>query len=133
MKKNKLIDEYINSLPTWQKAVAEKIREFIHKAEPGINEEIKFTNRPYFTYEGNVCAFLSAKEHLNVFIYDPTVLDPKGLINQGHKNATARSIQIYEDKFPDEQAFIKLIEGVVSHNKKGGWRKLETKRNETNK
>jgi hypothetical protein len=38
---------------------------------------------------------LAAKDHVNVFIYDPIAPDPEGIINQGHNNKTARSIQIY--------------------------------------
>ena|SRR5436305_176202 len=89
-----------------------------------INEEIKFTNRPYFTFKGNVCALLAAKDHVNVFIYDPIVSDPEGLINQGHENATARAIQIFKGGFPDDKAFMELIKAVVANNEKGGWRKL---------
>jgi hypothetical protein len=33
--------------------------------------------------QGNICALLSAKDHVNVFIYDPAVADPHGIINQG--------------------------------------------------
>jgi hypothetical protein len=31
--------------------------------------------RPYFVLQGNICALLAAKDHVNVFIYDPTVAD----------------------------------------------------------
>jgi hypothetical protein len=118
------VDDYINSLPEWQQAVCKKARDLIHRAEPNITEEIKFKNRPYFTFEGNVCALLGAKDHVNIFIYDPIAPDPSGIINQGHGNATARSIQIYQNGQLDEQAFTNLIQAVVSNNRKGGWRKL---------
>jgi hypothetical protein len=120
-----MIDDYIQSLPAWQKKICETIRSLIHEAEPDIVEEIKFTNRPYFTLSGNVCALLAAKDHVNVFIYDPIAPDPTGLINQGHGNATARSIQLHEHESIDEGAFIKLIQAVVDNNRKGGWRKLK--------
>ncbi len=121
------VDTYIKSLPKWQMEICTKARKLIHEAEPTITEEIKFTNRPYFMYQGNVCALLAAKNHVNVFIYDPIASDPKGIINQGHKNRTARSIQIYEGEFPDEQAFKALITAVVKNNKQGGWRKIQSK------
>ncbi|HEY5442281.1 MAG TPA: DUF1801 domain-containing protein [Candidatus Saccharimonadales bacterium] len=119
------VDAYISSLPPWQQAVCERVRGLIHQAEPDIVEEIKFKNRPYFTLEGNVCALLAAKDHVNVFIYDPITSDPSGIINQGHGNATARSIQIYRDDPIDGEAFVALIKAVVSNNRKGGWRKLK--------
>lgn len=126
MNDNQKVDEYINSLADWQRQICDRARQLIHLADPRIKEEIKFTNRPYFTYKGNVCALLAAKNHVNVFIYDPIVPDPEGIINQGHENRTARSIQIAKDTFPNEEAFIQLIKAVVSNNEKGGWRKLQS-------
>ena len=124
MSDSQKIDNYIHSLPDWQQHICAKVRELIHEADSDIVEEIKFTNRPYFTHKGNVCALLAAKQHVNVFIYDPIAADPDHIINQGHGNQTARSIQITTDSFPDEKAFIELIRAVVGNNEKGGWRKL---------
>lgn len=126
MKINKKVDEYIESLPDWQREICENIRKLVHEAAPEIQEEIKFTNRPFFTYKGNVCALLATKDHVNVFIYDPIAPDPDKIINQGQANATARAIQIYDNQFPDKSAFIKLIKAVVANNEQGGWRKLKS-------
>jgi hypothetical protein len=125
MNDSQKIDTYIHSLPQWQQDICNRARQLIHKADPDIAEEIKFTNRPYFTHKGNVCALLAAKQHVNVFIYDPIAPDPQGIINQGHGNQTARAIQITEGNFPDERAFVELIRAVVANNEKGGWRKLK--------
>lgn len=119
------VDSYIRSLPEWQQLVCQKVRDLVHQAEPGIVEEIKFKDRPYFTFEGNVCALLAAKDHVNVFIYDPIAPDPAGIINQGHGNATARAIQLYEGDEVDEKAFVELVKAVVANNRQGGWRKLK--------
>jgi hypothetical protein len=119
------VDKYISSLPHWQQAVCERVRSLIHLAEPRIVEEIKFKNRPYFMFEGNVCALLAAKDHVNIFVYDPIAPDPSGIINQGHDNATARSIQIYEGDKLNENAFIELVKAVANNNRNGGWRKLK--------
>lgn len=127
MNDSQKIDSYINSLPEWQQVICNKARKLIHVADPNIVEEIKFTNRPYFTHKGNVCALLAAKQHVNVFIYDPVAPDPDKIINQGHDNATARSIQITKDDFPDEESFMELIKAVVANNEKGGWRTLALK------
>lgn len=124
MNNSEKIDDYIASLPEWQQHICIKARKLIHKADPDIVEEIKFTNRPYFTHKGNVCALLAAKNHVNVFVYDPIAPDPSNIINQGHNNTTARSIQIIEGQFPDEKAFVELIKAVVTNNDQGGWRKL---------
>jgi len=119
------VDDYISGLPDWQQAICNMIRDLIHTAQPNIEEQIKFTNRPYFVYKGNVVALLAAKDHVNVFIYDPIAPDPKQLINQGEGNAAARSIQIYQGQMIDTLAFIELIQSVAANNDKGGWRKLK--------
>jgi len=124
MSTNLQIDSYISGLPAWQRIVCNTVREWIHEADPDVNEEIKFTNRPYFTDKGNVAALLASKDHVNVFIYDPVAPDPEGLINQGRGNATARSIQLFEGQNINKAAFIKLIQAVVENNQAGGWRKL---------
>jgi hypothetical protein len=50
--------------------------------------------QPYFTLEGNMCVLLAAKDHINVFVYDPIAPDREGIINQEQGNVTARAIQI---------------------------------------
>lgn len=124
MKNDTRIDAYISQLPDWQRAIATQLRELIHQAEPDIEETIKRSDRPYFTFRGTVCAFLGTKDHLNVFIYDPIAADPQRIINQGEGNATARAIQIYKDDKIDEVAFVELIRAIVANNRAGGWRKL---------
>lgn len=124
MSANSRIDDCINSLPLWQQAVCQRVRELAHEADPEIEETIKFTDRPYFVLHGNVCALLAAKDYVNIFIYDPIAPDPEHIINQGHSNATARSIQIYEHDKLNERAFVKLIKAVCANNRSGGWRSL---------
>lgn len=119
------VDKYIGKLPTWQKTICQELRQLIHKAEPEIVETIKFTDRPYFVLNGNVCAFLAAKTHVNLFIYDPIAPDPEGIINQGHDNQTARSIQIKETDEINSRAIINLIRSVSQNNRAGGWRKIQ--------
>lgn len=120
------ISTYINSLPGWQQVLCRQLRQLIHKAESDIRETIKFANRPYFVLEGNVCAILATKDHVNVFIYDPIAPDPEHIINQGEGNATARAIQIYEHDKLNESAFVNLIKAVAANNRAGGWRKLQS-------
>ena len=123
---NPRVDAYVAPLPAWQQAVCRRVRQLIHEADPNIEEVIKFTNRPYFVLDGNVCALLAAKDHVNVFIYDPIAPDPEHIINQGEGNIAARSIQIYEGGELDERAFVQLIKAVCANNRAGGWRKLKS-------
>lgn len=122
--KNDKISSYINHMPSWQKELALRIREVVHEADPGVIEQIKRTTVPYFVLEGNICALLSAKDHLNIFIYDPIAPDPEHIINQGAANKTARAIQLYETDKLNEEALLVLFKEVIKNNRAGGWRKL---------
>ena len=45
--------------------------------------------QPYFVLDGNICALLAAKDHVNVFLYDGGIVpDPEGIITAGHDNKT---------------------------------------------
>jgi hypothetical protein len=118
------VDAYIAGLPDWQQEICTELRELVWQTDPEIEETIKRTVQPYFVLAGNVCALLATKDHVNLFLYDPTVSDPHGDINQGHGNATARSIQVYADDEIDRDAIIGILSEIVDHNRRGGWRKL---------
>ena len=78
------VDAYIDALPGWQQAICREVRELIHAADPDVTETIKRTNRPYFVLEGNICALLAAKDHVNIFLYDGAIVpDPEGIITAG--------------------------------------------------
>ena len=118
------VDAYIDALPGWQQEICREVREIIWAADPDIEETIKRSVQPYFVLEGNVCALLATKDHINLFLYDPTVPDPEGVINQGHGNATARSVQIYEGDPINHPALSGLLRAIVANNRAGGWRRL---------
>lgn len=120
------VDDYLNSLPAWQGAMAQRVRTLLHEADADIEETIKRSRLPYFVLHGNVAALLGTTDHLNVFIYDPIAPDPTGLINQGHGNATARTVQLFEGDEPDDAALVALFRAVIANNRVGGWRRLVT-------
>jgi hypothetical protein len=122
------VDEYIGRLPDWQQSICQQVREAVHAADPEVEETIKRSVQPYFVLQGNICALLATKDHVNVFIYDPIAPDPKGLINQGHDNATARAIQIYEHDVINRDALVALLAAVIANNRRGGWRRIKAAR-----
>ena len=72
------VDAYIEKLPDWQQAICHEIRDLVHAADTEVVETIKRTDRPYFVLQGNICALLAAKDHVNVFLYDGAIVpDPK--------------------------------------------------------
>jgi hypothetical protein len=120
------VDDYISRLPDWQQAICHQVRQLVHDADPEVEETIKRSVLPYFVLQGNICALLAAKDHVNVFIYDPTVADPHGVINQGHGNATARALQIYRGNLIDQPALLEIFQAVIANNRAGGWRRIQS-------
>ena len=87
-------------------------------------ETIKRRVQPYFVLDGNVAALLAAKDHVNVFIYDPLVSDPHGIITHGHENASGRQIWIDRGDRVDRPALLAMFREIVARNRAGGWRRL---------
>jgi hypothetical protein len=125
MRADSRVDEYISRLPDWQQAVCQQVRELVHAADPEVGETVKRSVQPYFVLQGNICALLSAKDHVNVFIYDPTVADPHGIINQGHSNTTAKAVQIYRGDAINGAALLAMFRAVIANNRAGGWRRIQ--------
>jgi hypothetical protein len=121
------IDDYIQTLPGWQQDICYEVRDLVHAADPEVTETIKRTKQPYFTLNGNICALLGAKDHLNIFIYDPIAPDPEGIINQGQANLTARAIQVHQGETINQHALLNLFKAVIANNRAGGWRKLNSR------
>ena len=119
------VDEYIGPLPAWQAEILREVRELLHEADPEIQETIKRTVQPYFVLNGNVAAFLATKDHVNVFLYDPLVDDPEGIITAGHDNRSGRQIAIYRGSEINKPALLAMFRQIVAHNRAGGWRKLK--------
>ena len=119
------IDDYITTLPAWQQDICRCVRDLVYAADPTVTETIKRTQQPYFVLDGNICALLAARDHVNVFIYDPIAPDPEGIINQGQGNLTARAIQIRQGDPINERALLHLFQAVIANNRAGGWRKVK--------
>lgn len=123
------VDEYIDALPEWQQAVCREVREIVHSADPEVEETIKRKVQPYFVLQGNVCALLATKDHVNVFLYDGAMVpDPDGIITGGHDNQTARTVAIYEGETVNAPALRRMFEQIIANNRAGGWRKLKRDR-----
>jgi hypothetical protein len=120
------VDAYIDALPEWQRAICREVRELVHAADPEVTETIKFRDRPYFVLQGNVCALLAAKDHVNVFLYDGAIVpDPEGIITGGHDNTTGRTIAIRQGEPINAPALTSMLRQIIANNRAGGWRKLK--------
>jgi len=121
-------DAYIDPLPPWQQDVCRQVREIIHEADPEVEETIKRRVQPYFGLQGNIAALLAAKDHVNVFLYDPLVSDPDRIITHGHGNLTGRQISIREGEPINRPALLAMFREIIANNRAGGWRKLKAAR-----
>jgi hypothetical protein len=120
------VDAYIDGLPDWQQAICRQVRDLVHAADPDVTETIKFTNRPYFVLQGNICALLAAKDHVNVFLYDGGIVpDPEQIISGGHENSTARTVAIRQGESINASALSAMFTQIIANNRAGGWRRLK--------
>jgi len=124
--KDPRVDAYLDRLPTWQGQIGNRVRDLVHEAEPEVVETIKRTVQPYFVLDGNICALLAAKDHINVFLYDGGIVpDPEGIITGGHGNKTGRAIAYREHENINERALLAMFRQIIANNRSGGWRKLK--------
>ena len=120
------VDAYIDALPYWQQVICREVRDLVHAADPEVAETIKFNNRPYFVLQGNICALLAAKDHVNVFLYDGAMVpDPEKIITGGHDNKTARTVAIRQGEPINASALAAMFKQIIANNRAGGWRKLK--------
>ena len=124
--KDPRVDAYLDALPAWQREIFSQVRDLVHSADPAVEETIKRTVQPYFVLDGNICAFLAAKDHGNIFMYDGAIVpDPEGIITAGHDNQTARTVGFREDETVNERALLTMFKQIIANNRAGGWRKLK--------
>ena len=124
--KDPRVDAYIDRLPDWQREICRQVRDLVHAADPDVEETIKRSVQPYFVLDGNICALLAAKDHVDVFLYDGAIVpDPEGIITAGHDNETARTIGFRRDDAINERALTAMFRQIIADNRAGGWRRLK--------
>jgi len=89
-------------------------------------ETIKRSVQPFFVLEGNICAFLAARDHVNIFLYDGGIVpDPDGIVTAGHDNQTARTVGFRQGQKVNAGALSAMFKQIIADNRAGGWRKLK--------
>ena len=124
--KDPRVNAYLDGLPTWQQEICSLVRDLVHAADPDVEETIKRSVQPYFVLNGNICALLATKDHINVFLYDGAIVgDPEGIITGGHDNKTARTVAVRRGEQINERALTGMFRQIIANNRAGGWRKLK--------
>jgi hypothetical protein len=120
------VDAYIDALPAWQQQICQQVRGLVHDADPEVEETIKRTVQPYFVLQGNICALLAARDHVNVFLYDGGIVpDPERIITGGHDNKTGRTVAVGPGAAINAPALSAMFKQIIANNRAGGWRKLK--------
>ena len=120
------VDAYIDALPEWQRRICHEVRSLVHSVDPEVTETVKRTKQPYFVLQGNICALLAARDHVNIFLYDGAIVpDPEGIITAGHDNKTARTVAVREGETVNATALAAMFNQIIANNRAGGWRKLK--------
>jgi hypothetical protein len=120
------VDAYIDSLPAWQQKICQQVRDLVHAADREVSETIKRSTLPYFVLQGNICALVAAKDHVNIFLYDGAIVpDPEGIITAGHENKTARTVAVRQGESINGRALAAMFKQIIANNRAGGWRKLK--------
>jgi hypothetical protein len=117
------IDAKISQLGDWRGKTLAHIRELIHDADPGIEEECKWIKPsnpggvPVFSHEGIVCTGETHKQVVKLTFARGAVLDdPKKLFNSSLEGNARRAIDIREGEKINEPAFKQLIRSAVAAN-----------------
>ena len=111
------ITKRIEDLGDWRGETLAAIRQLIHDADPGIQEEWKWRGVPVFSHDGIVCTGESYKQVVKLtFARGASLEDPKKLFNSSLEGNVRRAIDIHEGEKINAAAFKQLIRAAVAAN-----------------
>ncbi|TMA16034.1 MAG: DUF1801 domain-containing protein [Deltaproteobacteria bacterium] len=119
---SKNITKRIEELGDWRGETLARVRQLIHQADPGIQEEWKWEKpssggTPVWSHDGGVCTGESYKQVVKLtFFRGASLKDPRKLFNSSLEGNTRRAIDIREGEKLDEAAFKELIRSAVAAN-----------------
>src|SRR5580700_1013871 len=116
------IDEKIKQLGDWRGKTLAHVRQLIHDADPGIQEEWKWAKpaspgTPVWSHDGIVCTGETYKQVVKLtFARGASIADPKKLFNSSLEGNVRRAIDFREGEKINEAAFKQLIRAAVAAN-----------------
>ena len=111
------ITQRIQELGDWRGETLAHVRQLIHDADPGIQEEWKWMGTPVWSHDGGVCTGESYKQVVKLtFFRGASIKDPKKLFNSSLEGNTRRAIDLREGEKINEAAFKQLIRAAVAAN-----------------
>ena len=114
---SKNITQRIQDLGDWRGETLASVRQLIHDADPGIEEEWKWMGTPIWSHDGIVCTGETYKQVVKLtFARGASLDDPKKLFNSSLEGNTRRAIDIREGEKINAAAFRKLIRSAIAAN-----------------
>jgi hypothetical protein len=111
------ITRRIEELGDWRGEMLARVRQLIHDADPGIQEEWKWMGTPVWAHDGIVCTGESYKQVVKLtFARGAAIADPKKLFNSSMDGNVRRAIDLREGDKINEAAFKQLIRAAVATN-----------------
>jgi hypothetical protein len=112
-----LIDVRIRELGDWRGKMLARLRALIHKADPEVVEEWKWSV-PVWSHDGLICTGETYKSAVKLTFAKGALLeDPSGLFNSSLGGNIRRAIDFHEGDAIDEGAFKSLIHEAVALNR----------------
>jgi len=112
------VDEYLASLPQWQREMASVLRRLVHNAAPECTETIKWA-QPVFEDHGPVCYIKPYSRHLNFGFWRGSQLpDPKRVLTG--TGGRMRHVKLHRGDDPDESTLRSLVVEAVRLNREHG-------------
>ena len=131
---SKNITKRIQELGDWRGEMLARVRQLVHDAHPGIQEEWKWAKpsspgTPVWSHDGIVCTGESYKQVVKLtFARGASLQDPQRLFNSSLGGNTRRAIDIREGEKLDEAAFKALIRSAVVANSAARARRASPKK-----
>ncbi len=111
------ITKRIEKLGDWRGETLAHVRQLIHEADPGIQEELKWMGTPVWSHDGGVCTGESYKQVVKLtFFRGASLEDPERLFNSSLEGNVRRAIDLRQGEKINEAAFQRLIRAAVAAN-----------------
>jgi hypothetical protein len=122
------ITQRIEDLGDWRGKTLARLRQLIHDADAGIQEEWKWMGTPVWSHDGIVCTGESYKQVVKLtFARGASIKDPKKLFNSSLEGNVRRAIDFREGDKIKEAAFKQLIRAAVAANSAARGQRPSTK------
>jgi uncharacterized protein YdeI (YjbR/CyaY-like superfamily) len=115
--RDRRIDEYIAKSAPFARPILTQIREVVHTAVPGVEEDMKWSF-PHFMYKGMLCSMASFKQHCAFGFWKGSLLKANGSSKSDGSMGQFGRITSVAD-LPSKAALVKLVKEAARLNDDG--------------